>query len=479
MLPFSQKKAKERKTIPLHISEEDSYEKDVLFYVQLGEPRMIGVVELNTTSALANCATEAGIGKVELEEVNPHLRGARVGNHLGKPPLVHPTEIRTSISPSSAVKLNTTSALATEAVIDGIVYCESSALDHVATEADDRLVTRPLLPLLVMFAPLDQFSRSRDVPSVFDRDIFSNELGSANYALARSLARQCGHPVACALTRSLARLSGLGKTVLSTPNRDSNLDLPVIGSLVYCESDALDHVATEAEEAIAVAEAEKKRQESLTSDDKMALLGRPRLGDITRAQIRIKESKEFKEKSPSVHPTKIRNSITPSSAVELNTTSALANYATEAGNLDVGLWETGCCISPGGKGGVNTVDKLVQRANASILIGTSSWKEQFIEALTVSPAVELNTTSVFVNYATESTLIIFPVSSPTDNSQWRNLNGPEAPLPQLSTSLVAKGARPCELRVFFLRLLMLFDYSNSQLVDQLPLVPQQFPLLVS
>ncbi|EDS26132.1 sodium/calcium exchanger [Culex quinquefasciatus] len=33
----------------------------------------------------------------------------------------------------------------------------------------------------------------------------------------------------------------------------------------------------------------------------------------------------------------------------------------------------------------NTVDKLVQRANASILIGTSSWKEQFVEALTVSP----------------------------------------------------------------------------------------------
>lgn len=32
----------------------------------------------------------------------------------------------------------------------------------------------------------------------------------------------------------------------------------------------------------------------------------------------------------------------------------------------------------------NTVDKLVQRANASLLIGTSSWKEQFVEALTVS-----------------------------------------------------------------------------------------------
>nr|CAD7443850.1 unnamed protein product [Timema bartmani] len=37
-----------------------------------------------------------------------------------------------------------------------------------------------------------------------------------------------------------------GKTTLSTTDRYSNLDLPVIGSLVYCESDALDHGATEA-----------------------------------------------------------------------------------------------------------------------------------------------------------------------------------------------------------------------------------------
>nr|CAD7433441.1 unnamed protein product [Timema monikensis] len=35
------------------------------------------------------------------------------------------------------------------------------------------------------------------------------------------------------------------------------------------------------------------------------------------------------EKPPPVHPTEIRTSISPSSAVELNTTSALANYATE------------------------------------------------------------------------------------------------------------------------------------------------------
>nr|CAD7462700.1 unnamed protein product [Timema tahoe] len=36
-----------------------------------------------------------------------------------------------------------------------------------------------------------------------------------------------------------------GKTTLSTPNRDSNIDLPVIGSLVYCKSSALDHADTE------------------------------------------------------------------------------------------------------------------------------------------------------------------------------------------------------------------------------------------
>nr|CAD7574131.1 unnamed protein product [Timema californicum] len=39
---------------------------------------------------------------------------------------------------------------------------------------------------------------------------------------------------------------------------------------------------------------------------------------------------ENQEKLPPVHPTEIRTSISPSSAVELNTTSVLANYATEA-----------------------------------------------------------------------------------------------------------------------------------------------------
>lgn len=43
-----------------------------------------------------------------------------------------------------------------------------------------------------------------------------------------------------------------------------------------------------------IQEAEAKAPEDLTEEDKMVLLGRPKNGDIIRAQLRIKESKEFK-----------------------------------------------------------------------------------------------------------------------------------------------------------------------------------------
>nr|CAD7392402.1 unnamed protein product [Timema cristinae] len=69
----------------------------------------------------SNADIHPGIGEVQLEEANPHLRGGRVENHLGKTTPVHPTEIRTSISPSSVVELNTTSALANYATEAGVV----------------------------------------------------------------------------------------------------------------------------------------------------------------------------------------------------------------------------------------------------------------------------------------------------------------------------------------------------------------------
>nr|CAD7438994.1 unnamed protein product [Timema bartmani] len=50
---------------------------------------------------------------------------------------------------------------------------------------------------------------------------------------------------------------------------------------------------------------------------------------------REREWKTIWEKPPPVHPTEIRTSISLSSAVELNTTSTLANYATEADQRNV------------------------------------------------------------------------------------------------------------------------------------------------
>ena len=49
-------------------------------------------------------------------------------------------------------------------------------------------------------------------------------------------------------------------------------------------------------EGVDYAELDAKKPEDLTEEEKIALLGRPRLGDVTKIQIRIRESKEFKVK---------------------------------------------------------------------------------------------------------------------------------------------------------------------------------------
>nr|CAD7395387.1 unnamed protein product [Timema poppensis] len=63
--------------------------------------------------------------------------------------------------------------------------------------------------------------------------------------------------------------------------------------------------------------------------------GRPRYSSSPMASLVLTDSSQLTAKSFEnswlvVHPTEIRTSISPSSAVELNTTSAFANYATEA-----------------------------------------------------------------------------------------------------------------------------------------------------
>merc|ERR1712102_204635 len=86
------------------------------------------------------------------------------------------------------------------------------------------------------------------------------------------------------------------------------------------------HIAEGKEgEGVDYAELDAKNPEELTEEEKIALLGRPCLGANTRIQIRIKESKEFK----------------------------------------------------------SAVDKMMEKSKNSMMVGSSSWLEQFSDAFTV------------------------------------------------------------------------------------------------
>jgi len=96
--------------------------------------------------------------------------------------------------------------------------------------------------------------------------------------------------------------------------------------IMYVEIGEPRHIAEGKEgEGVDYSELDAKSPEELTEEEKIALLGRPCLGANTRIQIRIRESKEFK----------------------------------------------------------NSVDKMMQKANNSMVVGSSSWLDQFSEAFTV------------------------------------------------------------------------------------------------
>nr|CAD7398896.1 unnamed protein product [Timema poppensis] len=160
-----------------------------------------------------NYANGLEIGKVEIEEVNPHLRGLRVENHLGKGTPSSPDQDLTSISPSSAVELNTTSALA----------------NYATDAASGNWGMCPLNPPLKLLAGygLALSYVNRDNTSAFLAHWFHVELDCRGQG---DQGRGEKH---------------LGKATLSTLDRDLNLNL-IIGVQLYCESDALYHVATDA-----------------------------------------------------------------------------------------------------------------------------------------------------------------------------------------------------------------------------------------
>nr|CAD7418823.1 unnamed protein product [Timema poppensis] len=168
---------------------------------------------------------------VELEEVNPHLRGGRVENHLGKTTPVHPTEIRTSITPSSAVQLNTTSALANYATEAGIGKVE---LEEVNPHLRGGRVENHL-------GKTTPSSPDRD--SKLDLPVLSSR--AAQHVKRVSQLRHRGGKYTRISVEGEWK-TNLEENILSTPYRDSNLNLPIVGKFVYCERGALDYATTKA-----------------------------------------------------------------------------------------------------------------------------------------------------------------------------------------------------------------------------------------
>jgi len=120
-----------------------------------------------------------------------------------------------------------------------------------------------------------------------------------------------------------------GELVFENNETEKTISIPIIEEDSY-EKDVLFYLDIGEPQAIGGFEFAAKSQDAMSEEEKIALLGKPKLGAATRAQIRVKENKEYK----------------------------------------------------------NMVDKLVKKANASMLVGTSSWKEQFAEAITVQAGDE-------------------------------------------------------------------------------------------
>lgn len=115
-----------------------------------------------------------------------------------------------------------------------------------------------------------------------------------------------------------------GELVFENNETEKFIEISILEEDSY-EKDVLFYLEIGEPVSVGGFEFASKDADAMTEDEKIAMLGKPKLGTATRAQIRVKENKEYK----------------------------------------------------------NMVDKLVKKANASMLVGSSSWKEQFAEAITV------------------------------------------------------------------------------------------------
>jgi len=120
-----------------------------------------------------------------------------------------------------------------------------------------------------------------------------------------------------------------GELIFENQQTDQYVTIPILEEDSY-EKDVLFYLVIGEPVSQGGFEFENKDNDAMSEDEKIALLGKPKLGPNPKAQIRIKENKEYK----------------------------------------------------------NMVDKLVKKANNSIVTGGSSWKDQFVEAFQVEVSEE-------------------------------------------------------------------------------------------
>nr|CAD7410181.1 unnamed protein product [Timema poppensis] len=156
------------------------------------------------------------------------------------------------------------------------------------------------------------------------------EVGNINIRrLFNKCSTKSGLMTYCALSTDKKRATMLSIQEKHTPYTRLRFEprSPRHRSSVYCEGNArLDHVATEAGPPTKIV---FSKQAKLSESCDSVLVDYLDAG-YQRLCYFISNNSGVFQHWP-VHPTEIRASISPSSAVELNTTSALANYATEAG----------------------------------------------------------------------------------------------------------------------------------------------------
>nr|CAD7438463.1 unnamed protein product [Timema bartmani] len=216
---------------------------------------------------------------------------------------VHPTEIRTSISPSSAVELNTTSALANYATEAGVSRTRAERPRNYSKVMNVRSLTTsiycsPVLRLSIVLSPylgelVDTWLPSHVVSWLWVK-------GGVTFKARKNISLEPA-PVAAWSKASLSQ---------------QTTRLPVTRTLMFnFRSIVLMHLVLLPVRAIRL---------SIIYANGLGI------GKGSEPAFAWRESrKPFRKNHHPVHPTEIRTSISPSSAVELNPTSALANYATE------------------------------------------------------------------------------------------------------------------------------------------------------